>query len=375
MKSRLVIRSLGILVLTGLMVDCSAPETHEYHQQTAVVPPATAANMLMLNDSQVRLANVTTQKATVKTIGQTIVLNARLAVDEERTGFITSRVSGRVDRLYIKETGRLLRAGDPFMEIYSEPLITQQREYLLALDQSVADGKSDARDMEFVKSARKKLIRYGLTEEQVDRLARTREVTDRVTFNAPTGGVISSMSVTEGQYVEEGAELYRVEDIRQLWVEAELFPGETNIVGAGDKVVVRIAGFEYTDVETRVTFISPEYRNNSQVTVMRATISNAQGTYRPGMPAQVLVTHSARRALALPVDAVIRDAKGSYVFVLTDNNTFERRTVALGLEDADRVEIISGLIEGETVVITGAYLLFSELVLRGGIAEETPHIH
>lgn len=373
MKTTLDMRSAALLALT-LMIGCSKEQSHEHGQPTEV-KPAETTNTLMLNDSQLRLANVTTQKAGRQMIGQTVVLNARLTVNEERTGFISSRVAGRVEKLYIKETGRQIRIGEPLMDLYSELLITLQREYLLALEQAGSSKTPDQRYVEFAQSARKKLLRYGMTKEQVDRLADSREVKDRLTFYATAGGVISAMLVSEGQYVEEGTELYRVEDIRELWVEAELFAGETNMVHAGDNVTIKIAGFEYDGINARVTFVSPEFRNNSQVTVMRASIANAQGKYRPGMPAQVLVTHSARRALALPADAVIREAKGNYVFVLTDRNTFQRRTVGLGLEDADRVEITSGLDEGETVAVTGAYLLFSELVLRGGVATAAEHPH
>lgn len=68
---------------------------------------------LMLSDSQIRLANITTQKAVIRQMGQTVVLNAKLAVDEEQTEVISSRAAGRIERLYVKETGLPVRAGDP----------------------------------------------------------------------------------------------------------------------------------------------------------------------------------------------------------------------------------------------------------------------
>ncbi len=320
---------------------------------------------LMLSDSQIRLANITTQKAMTRQMGQTVVLNAKLAVDEERTEVISSRAAGRIERLYIKETGRAVRAGEPIMEIYSETLITLQREYLLAVEQADQLGKTEPRYASFVTAARKKLLLYGLTERQVDQLTSGKTIQNRITFLAPAAGIVTSITASEGQYIEEGASLYRLEDIRELWVEAELYPGETALVKAGDKVSVKIVGFEHVPSEAIVSFVSPEYRDNSQVTVVRASLDNRQGIYKPGMQAQVFVSHSERKALALPIDAVIREEKGSHVFVMTDKNTFEARIVTTGLEDVDWVEITSGLKEGEVVAITGAYLLHSERTLKG----------
>ena len=230
----------------------------------------------------------------------------------------------------------MLKSGEPFMEVYSESLITMQREYLLARDEASVHG-NDSRYKEFEESARNKLIRYGLNAAQLDKLASTRKVTDHLTIYAPAGGVISKMAVSEGQYIEEGTELYQVEDISKLWVEAELYPGETDLVHTGDQVVVRIAGFDDAGISTRVIFVSPEFRNNSQVILMRGAVDNPKGLYRPGMQAQVLVTHSAKEALAIHVDAVIREAKMNYVFVQSDQNSFMLRPVVLGLEDTERV--------------------------------------
>lgn len=320
---------------------------------------------LMLSDSQIRLANITTQKAVTRLMGQTVILNAKLAVDEEKTEVISSRAAGRIERLYIKETGRAVRAGEPILEIYSETLITLQREYLLAEEQADQLGKTEPRYASFVSAARKKLQLYGLTVQQIDQLKSTKTAQHIIAFLAPAAGIITSINVSEGQYVEEGTSLYKVEDIRQLWVEAELYPGEATLVKAGDKVSVKISGFEHAPSEAMVTFVSPEYRDNSQVTLVRAALDNRQGAFKPGMQAQVFVSHSERKTLALPIDAVIREEKGTHVFVMTDKNTFEARTVTTGLEDVDWVEITSGLKEGEAVAVTGAYLLHSESILKG----------
>lgn len=330
-----------------------------------------ASHGLVLSDSQVRLANITIRKTAVQRIGNSILLNARLAANQEATEVVSSRTSGRIDRLYVKETGRQLRPGEAFLELYSENLLTLQQEFLLAVDQAASLGQ---RYDSFVTSARRKLIRYGLTDAQVDELRQTHATRERVTYLAPVGGLVAEILVSEGQYVEEGTPLYRVEDIRKLWVEAELYASEKSSVKAGEKVDVNIPGITRDPLAATVTFISPEFRDNAQVVILRALLDNSSMAFRSGMPAEVVIRHSERQAIALPTDAVIRSAGGAHVFVMTDKNTFERRWVRTGIEDAYRLEILSGLAEGEEVVVTGAYLLHSERILKG-IDNQASHQH
>jgi Cu(I)/Ag(I) efflux system membrane fusion protein len=333
------------------------------------------SNDLMLTDSQVRLANITTQKVSVKPVGQTRVVNARLAENEDLTEVISSRSSGRIEKLFVKETGRVVRSGEPLYELYSETLLTLQREYLLAKEQYETLGKDEPRYASFLKASERKLLLYGLTKKQVETLAQSKAVQQRITFLAPSGGIVSEIKVSEGQYIEEGTLLYRIENISKLWLEAELYPNESSLVKQGDKLTARVNGFESTPLEAKVIFLSPEYRANSQITVIRAMIDNPELKFKPGMQAQVLFTHSSRNAVAIPIDAVIRDGKGTHVYVETGTNTFQPRMVKTALEDFEQVEISEGLKEGERIAITGAYLLYSEIILKKGTDPMAGHAH
>ncbi len=332
-------------------------------------------NDLMLNESQIRLANVTTQKVGLQSIGQTVLINARLVVDQDYSEVISSRTAGRVERLFFKETGRMVEKGEPLYELYSESLLTLQKEYLLAKDQYETLGKTEARYESFLKASERKLLLYGLSKNQVEQLGKSKAAQQRVTFLAPSSGIITEINASEGQYLSEGGILYKIENINRLWLEAELYPQETSLVKMGDKINVRVSGYESSSVEAKVTFLSPEYRANTQITIMRAAIDNPDMKFKPGTQAQVLFNHSARKTLAIPTDAVIRDGKGTHVYVESDTNTFQPRMVKTGLEDFERVEITEGLMENEIVVVSGAYLLYSELVLKKGVSPMAGHQH
>ena len=330
---------------------------------------------LMLTDSQVRLANVTTQPVTKKPVGQTIVINGSLVVDEEKSEVISSRSAGRIEKLYIKETGQTVRQGQPLYVLYSETLLTLQQEYLLAKDQYALLGKTEKRYKSFLDAAERKLLLYGLTKAQINQLSDQNSIQPRITLQAPASGIVTQIGVSEGQYVGEGAALYKIEDIGSLWVEAELYPNETSLVEVGDQVNVRINGSEGGSIESKITFLSPEIRNNTQITIMRAAIDNPVKKFLPGQHAQVFLTHSSHQAIAIPVDAVIRDEQGGHVYIQSGNNTFRPRMVKTGLESFDQVEITEGLREGDTVAVTGAYLLYSEIILKKGTDPMAGHKH
>lgn len=336
---------------------------------------ASNSNDLMLTDSQIKLANITTEKVSKKDLGQTMVINGQLAVNEEASEIISSRVAGRIEKLFIKETGRSTQKGEPLYELYSETLLTLQKEYLLAKEQFETLGKQEPRYESFLKGSEKKLLLYGLTKKQIEQLSQSKSAQPRITFLAPASGVVTEINVVEGQYIAEGGALYKIENISLLWLEAELYPQENSLVKSGDKINTRITGYESTPVDARVIFLSPEYRANTQITNLRAEIKNPEMKFKPGMQAQVLFTHSSKKALAIPIDAVIRTGKGTHVYVQTDNNTFQPRMIKTGLENFEQVEITEGLKEGEIVAVSGAYLLYSEIILKKGTDPMAGHTH
>ncbi|HEY5824322.1 MAG TPA: efflux RND transporter periplasmic adaptor subunit [Cyclobacteriaceae bacterium] len=355
---------ISLLTILMFVMSCSEKKEtvmsgHEHH-----ITPVVGKPSVMLNDTQIKLANVKVQPVASKAIGETISLNARLTADEERSQAISTRATGRIEKLFIKETGRSVRKGEPLYELYSEQLLTLQQEYVLAKEQYETLGQTEKRFQSYLKSSERKLLLYGLTQNQISKLGQSKDIQQKITFLSPIDGVVTEINAAEGQYVNEGNLLYRIEDITQLWLEAEVYPQELGLVHVGDQITVRTEGNNQT--EAKVTFISPEYRAGSQISILRASLKNPEGKWKPGMQAQVLFTHSSKQAIAVPSDAVIHHGNEAYVFVQTDKNTFEPRKVKSGLEDFDQTEITEGIKEGEIIAVSGAYLLYSDFILKRG---------
>ncbi|MFD2515371.1 efflux RND transporter periplasmic adaptor subunit [Pontibacter locisalis] len=330
---------------------------------------------LMLSNSQIALGNISTKRVKYGDVNSNTILTGKLVLDETQTDVISSRVQGRIERLYIKETGQTVQKGQPLYDLYSEELLTLQREYLLALRQYQELGKENPRFASFLEAAKQKLLLFGLTEGQIKRLARSGDPESRITFLAPTSGVITDIAAAEGQYVSEGSILYRLGKLNRIWVEAELYPQELNNIEIGEELAVSVQGFAEEAVPAKITFISPEYRQGTQVAVLRAELPNKDDQYLPGMQANVILPGKSGQDLVLPTDAVIRDEKGSHVWVQTGKNTFQARMVTTGEESASNIAIVSGIKENEKVVTTGAYLLYSEFVLKKGADPMAGHNH
>ncbi|NEU07282.1 efflux RND transporter periplasmic adaptor subunit [Flavihumibacter sp. R14] len=337
--------------------------------QMDLVPLNQAGNAteLMLNASQIQLANVQTMKVGTGTFGTSKVLNARLLSNPEKSEAITAKFPGRIEKLYANETGRLLSAGTPLYRIYSEELLTLQQDYMLQVKQ-VEAFPQESLYQNMREAARKKLILYGYSDAQVKALEKSKNNSATITVYAQRGGIIREINVTEGSYVGAGTTILALENLGSLWVEADVYPAEVSSLKMGMPVKVQVNGMQGSDQTVNINYIAPQLNPGTQMLSIRASIHNADGKLQPGMQASVyLPVSSASNTVRLPLSAVIRSARGAHVWIRTGNETFSPRTVSTGAEDADNIVITSGLKGGEEVVITGAYLLYSEFVLKKGV--------
>mgnify|MGYP001087248398 CR=1 FL=1 len=321
---------------------------------------------LKIDEKRQALANITTVFVGEGSLSGAKQLNGRLTVNPEQSSYVSSRIAGRIEQLYIRETGVKVGKGQPLYKLYSEQLATLQQEYLMAMAQE-KEFKGDKIERQIVAAAKQKLLLYGQSESQVQQLVKTQKKDPYVVFYAPEGGVVAELSVTQGQYVTEGSPILRLEGYGQLWVEADVYPSEAKNIRMGQKVKVVIAGWEDQPQEMTISFITPSLQSGTQLTQIRGSIANPQNQWQPGLQANVFLPSANKsNVLTLPVDAVIRDGKGMHVWIKKGKDSFEPRSVKTGQENNNEVEISEGLKNGDQVVVTGAYLLYSEYILKKG---------
>lgn len=330
---------------------------------------------LTLSESQIALANITTMTVGGTAMNNSKMLNGRIVTNPDQTMYMSSRVAGRVENLYVRETGVKVQKGQPLYRIYSEELSSLQQEYLMATAQA-KQFPENSRFKEIKQAAMQKLKLYDQSDAQLQALLQSGKVAPYVTYTATASGMVAELSVTEGQYISQGGPVMKLEGYGSLWVEADLYPDEASLIRVGQTVTVIIAGWEQKPQNMTIQFISPAYLGGSQLMQVRGSISNPGNQWQPGLQANVLLPlKSNGNALSLPVDAVIRDGKGSHVWLQTTKGKFAPRMVKTGMENSDRVEITEGLSAGDTVVVSGAYLLYSEYILKKGSDPMAGHNH
>ena len=321
---------------------------------------------VVLSDQQLQLGGIRVDTVRVAGMSDRRRLSGTVTVDETRSAALSVRIAGRIERLYFKAAGEYVHKGDKVFDLYSEELNMAKQEYLLALDRvdRLKGGPVDLKQL--AEAARNKLLLWGMTEDELAELARTRKTATTTAFYSTASGYISTMESHEGDYVSAGSVLFRLVDLSNVWVEAQAYTAQLSSLDRRGRVSVHFADLPGREFTGRIGLVNPELDPNGRTDLVRIEVVNAGGLLRPGMAAEVTVTGSERHAMALPVAAVLHVQGGDLVWIATGHHTFRPVMVAVGAEDGGRVEIRSGLKDGDVVVTEGAYLVNSEYVFRHG---------
>ncbi|KEY20157.1 efflux RND transporter periplasmic adaptor subunit [Kaistella antarctica] len=324
-------------------------------------------NALVLNDEQIKLGNIKTMSLANDDLSDKLTLTGTLNFDQYKMHSVSSRVMGRVEKLYYKNIGEYVPQGSPLIEIYSEELNNSKQEYLLALErQHLFKGNTSIDFDQLLQSSRNKLSLWGMTKGQISQLERTRKAPLTTTVFSTGSGYITDLNISEGAYVSEGGTILTLADLSTLWAEAQVYSSQMALIHRDTKVTVSIPDLDNLKIDGTIDFTNPEINSASRINLVRVSIPNKDKLLKPGMPVYVLVENESRKTLTLPTDAVIRDGKMATVWVKTAKNTFVNKMVKTGLETDDRIEILSGIKEDDEVVVSGTYLLNSEYIFQKG---------
>ena len=323
------------------------------------------SNTITLDDNQMLLGNIRTQKVSENGFSNSSVLNGRLILNPNNVVAIASKFTGRIEKLFRKEIGISLSKGDALYQIYSEELLNLQKEYIVNFKQQKAFPEEEIY-AKLLKGSQNKLILYGYNQSMIKNLALKEQLNPYITVYAQESGVISEINVSEGQYVSEGETVLNLENLNSLWVEADLYANEN--VKEGTLIQITVSGFENETISSKILEISPQLNENSQILSLRALVENKNLKYQPGMQATINLqsASSSKSQISLPNDAVIRDQNGAHVWVKTGKGEFKQKIVKIGPASMEQIMIKSGINLNDEVVISGAYLLTSEYILKKG---------
>ena len=272
---------------------------------------------------------------------------------------LTKTSYDRVKTLY--EQG--IASKSQFDEI-SAKLTVDQNTYQQALDaKSIAESK--------IKSAQSQLhaaeAQISMTNAQVSasnaqiaaseaQLDAAKNNLDDTVLTSPINGVVLQKISEKGETISAGYPIVAIGDINNVYAEIGVTDEAVNQITKGQQAEIYIYGLNET-----VTGVVDEINSLADTTTrtfpVKIRIDNADGKLKPGMVCRAEIPMDNIKSIFVPIDSVIHFAEGSAVFVLNENNTVSKKTVATGEITGDKIQIYSGLQSGDVIVTKGQFTL------------------
>lgn len=246
------------------------------------------ATSIKLSERARKLAEVETTMVKRGEARLEVPLYGKLEFDESRVAHITARTPGRIERLFLDFTGVSVKKGDHMVELYSPELVTAQQELIQAV-QAIETMREDASDFlkksfrENLESAKEKLLLWGLSETQVDQIAKSGEPEEVLTINAPIGGVVVHKEAIEGKYVKEGTKIYTIADLSELWLVLDAYESDLTWLRHGQEIAFKAEAIPGKIFKGTISFIDPVLNEKKRAVRVRANVKNVEGILKPGM--------------------------------------------------------------------------------------------
>ncbi|QEG41840.1 Cation efflux system protein CusB precursor [Roseimaritima ulvae] len=365
-----------------------------------------------------RLVGIQTAMSKMGEVNRTIRTIGSIDFDESQLSTISAYVDGRLDKMYANYAGVKVSEGDDLALIYSPQLYTAQTEFITSMNSGSKIGRFEIDGGDLNKMARENLTELGMTEEQIEQLAKSGKPMSRIRIKSPQGGTVIEKSAVEGDYVKTGQKLYRVADLSSVWLMLDLFPDDAAAVRFGQQVEAEIQSLPGEVFTGRVAFIDPVVNATTRTVRVRVEVMNFDGKLRPGDYATARITVPAipmdkvydpalankyispmhpqvirddpgdcplcgmdlvptselgfateplpmQQVVTVPRDAVLLAGENSVIYVETEPGRFEIRRVTVGPMNREEAVIVAGLSAGESVATSGNFLIDSQMQLAG----------
>jgi len=251
------------------------------------------------------LASVKTEKIQFIPLFKEINTVGEIDYDERRVAYVAAWIPGRIDRLFVDFTGINVKKGEPLLWIYSPKLVTTQEEYLLAIEtlekvkgsrneETVRGAKS------LVEAAKRRLILWGINEKQIGELEQRKKGNTHMTIYAPIGGTVIHKNAVEGKYVKEGENLYKIANLYNLWMMADIYEYELAWVKKKQKVEITTSAYPGEIFEGTISFIDPYLNPKTRSLKVRVNVPNPGFKLKPGMYVKVLIRSSIHEGIREP---------------------------------------------------------------------------
>lgn len=327
---------------------------------------------VMLSPAQQILANVQTEKVSIKEFNNSLTFNGYVKSADNKMRFISTPVSGKIIKMFVNYEGQSVSIGQRLFDIYSPEIYSTQKEYLLAL-KNYESAKSSGNSLvieqaeSLINSSRIRMSLWEVTDEQIRELEQTREVKDFIPVYSKYSGVITKKLQNEGRWAAAGENIFDITDLSSVWVIANVPESDVKNISLGQNGMITSVSYPGEVFYAKVNFINPVFNKDSRSMEVRFDVVNRNYKLKPDMYVDVEVGSSDYQwNIVVPKNSVLRTGKMDMVYVKKGQNLFSPKMVTVGGEKNGYYLITSGLSEGEEVVISAGFLLDSESQIRHG---------
>jgi membrane fusion protein, copper/silver efflux system len=302
--------------------------------------------------------------AVEKTVGTRIVrIPGRVTADESRVYRVNVGVDGFVRETHEDALGSQVKRDQRLAIIYSPEFLSSIAGYVSALEHPPGGAAAGNQGLAGIQSWADRLRSLGMSDVQVKEIDLTRTIPEDIYVLSPEDGFILSRNISVGERFEKHMELYRIADLRHVWIVGDLFENEAQYFHPGAVARVTLPNLQRS-FSARVSDILPQIDPSSRTLKLRLEADNGDFALRPDMFVDVDLTVATPPGLSVPADAVLDSGLSKRVYVDRGDGIFEPRPVDTGEPFGDRMQILKGLAEGEKVVASGTFLVDSESRLR-----------
>lgn len=288
-----------------------------------------------------------------------------VAFDERLLEIVQARVAGNVTRLYVKAPLEQVRRGQPLAEVLAPEWLAAQQDYLAMLDAGAASqGIREA--------ARQRLVVLGVPQATIETIEEQRTVAAATTLHAPIDGVIAELSVRQGSAFAAGESLMRLNGLATVWVNAQIPEAQVSSVPVGSSAHARATAWPGLTFDGHVIAVLPQVDPQTRTLNVRLAIDNSQGRLAPGMFISLdFAGPPSQPQLVVPSEAIIVTGTRSVAIVVRADGSFAVADVKIGSEADGVSTVLAGLEEGQSVVLSGQFLIDSEASLRSTVERLT----
>lgn len=310
---------------------------------------------ITISPETIQNIGVKTEKAVVARFGNNIRSYGLVTENVRIQHDISSRIDGWVEELNVTAVGDEVKKGELLFTLYSPDLVSAQQDYIAAISSG-----SKARTA----STGRRLKSLGVQNRALEVIKEKRQKLQNIPFYSEVDGIVSKLNIRKGSYVKSGMQLAVIQDYSSIWINVSVAEKDLSFLTKGMNAKVTFPNLSNEERVALIDYIYPTIDDASRTGQVRLILDNIDGKLRPGSYTDVNFETTAIKRLSIPSEAILKSSEGDYVVVDLGDGRFQSRMVEVGVNNKGRIHIMSGLNEGESIVVSSQFLIDSESSLR-----------